>query len=1018
MDHMRALRTRSDCRATTAIIAAITACVFATAASPHDPQPSRQENDRAAAQKLLGDAEQLRSKRTEESLRQAIDRLEQSIPLWRSAGDRSGEAATLHLIGATCRSLGDNRRALQYLEQALTARRAIGEQTRTIETLSELGAVYHTIGDSQKAVAHYSEALGLARGLGDRRNEALTLNRLGLVYDSWGEYERALAAFSGALDSARAAGDRRMEAAAMGNLGRLHQAAGDTQKALESFREALSRFQELDDRSRQSIALHNIGTVYHSLGETRKAIGFYDDALRLARSLGDRHAALSTLNTLAMAHSALGEHRHALELLSEALSTARDVSDPRLVAYTLHNLGDVYHTMGEEPRALDYELEALRLRHAQGDRAGEARVLVALGSIYAATEQPEKASNAYGEALSLTRDVQDRGGEARALTGLARLERRRGDLAAAQAHMADALALIESLRSRIAIQELRSSYLASAQAEYEFYIDLLMQLHASRRGDGFDALALQASERARARGLLELLAEAGAEIRQGVDPTLLEREQSLQRRLHAKAARQRELLGDAHSSDARATIGREIESLTTDLSEAEGQIRAHNPRYAAVMQPQPLSLREIQQQVLEEGTLLLEYSLGEERSYVWAVTNVEFAAYALPGRAAIEAAARRYYDLLGSRSTVPGQTVTRRARVRDTDREYQLAAEALSDMLLRPVATHLGSNRLLIVSAGALQYVPFGALPLPQHVSDRANESTVAKRDDTARPLIAEHEIVSLPSASVLAAIRKEVMGREPAARALAVIADPVFDADDERVSRKGKPAPPVDEEPAGVAERAARDAGVIGADGRIARLPFTRREAESILALVPPGQGMKAIDFQASRDLVTSDVLRRYRIVHFATHGFLNTEHPELSGIVLSLVDRGGAPQDGFVRVHELYNVSIPAELVVLSACQTALGKEIRGEGLIGVTRGLMYAGAPRVVSSLWKVDDVATSELMRRFYEAMLGSRHMSPATALRAAQLEMRQQRRWSAPYYWAGFVMQGEWRGWKAVAKGSS
>src|SRR5205085_3971099 len=191
------------------------------------------------------------------------------------------------------------------------------------------------------------------------------------------------------------------------------------------------------------------------------------------------------------------------------------------------------------------------------------------------------------------------------------------------------------------------------------------------------------------------------------------------------------------------------------------------------------------------------------------------------------------------------------------------------------------------------------------------------------------------------------------------------------------------------------------------ARLAFSRREAEAIYAAAPAGQALKAIDFDASRATATGVGLSRYRIVHFATHGLLNSEHPELSGVVLSLVDAEGRPQNGFLRLHEIYNLSLPAELVVLSACQTGLGKEVKGEGLVGLTRGFMYAGAARVMASLWKVDDAATAELMGRMYTKLL-KEGLRPAAALRAAQVEMWRQPRWRWRYYWAAFTLQGEWR----------
>ena len=202
------------------------------------------------------------------------------------------------------------------------------------------------------------------------------------------------------------------------------------------------------------------------------------------------------------------------------------------------------------------------------------------------------------------------------------------------------------------------------------------------------------------------------------------------------------------------------------------------------------------------------------------------------------------------------------------------------------------------------------------------------------------------------------------------------------------------------------RSAGEVGVVN-FPRLPFSRREADAIVAKAGQPRTLKALDFTASRETVFKSKLDQYRIIHFATHGLLNSQHPSLSGIVLSLYDEQGLPIDGFVRAHEIYNLKLNAELVVLSACRTALGSEIKGEGLVSLTRGFMYAGTPSVVASVWDVRDEATSELMSRFYERMFkgGKR---PAAALREAQVSLWKEKRWAAPYYWAGFVLQGEWK----------
>jgi CHAT domain-containing protein len=448
-------------------------------------------------------------------------------------------------------------------------------------------------------------------------------------------------------------------------------------------------------------------------------------------------------------------------------------------------------------------------------------------------------------------------------------------------------------------------------------------------------------------------------------------------------------------------------AVLSQYQELEGQIRTSSPKYAALTQPKPLNAGEIQQ-LLDPQTVLLDYVLGAKRSFVFFVTPTSLDSYELPGREKVETAARRSYDLLTSRNRwIDNETSEqRRIRLAKSDGEFRTAFAALSQMVLGPISQRLAGMRLLIVADGALQYIPFGALPVP--MGDATKEAV---------PMVAEHEIVNLPSASVVASLRLQAGGRvtQPA-KEVAILADPVFDKSDPRVGKASNPAPAPDKEVTRQSnsdsmEHLTRSVQDIGSGARrpgvtLPRLVFSRREAAAIMAIAKPGTGMEALDFRASRETALSGELSHYRIVHFATHGLLDNEHPELSGLVLSLVNQDGKPQDGFVDLQDIYNLTIPANLVVLSACETGLGKEINGEGLVGLTRGFIYAGASRVVASLWSADDVATSELMAEFYKGML-EQGMRPAAALRQAQIKMLNQKRWHDPYYWAAFTMQGEW-----------
>jgi len=590
-------------------------------------------------------------------------------------------------------------------------------------------------------------------------------------------------------------------------------------------------------------------------------------------------------------------------------------------------------------------------------------------------------------------------------------------------HYQKALSAFEAQPPRMArSEEFRSDIRSKYAAYYQDYIDLF-----ARHND--PEHAFKALEQLRARTLLETLAAAGVDIYRGVDPALVRRKRSLQKLLSAKANRRLQLLGDVKKQDLVNALNQQIDQLLGQSNDVEKQIRESSPSYAALTEPQPLSARQVQRQLLDADTLLLEYFLGKERSFVFAMTPESLHVYQLPPRTQIENPARQLYAMLQASKKEPRiETVERPA---PSNYDAWEAAAALSQMVLEPVAAELPGKRLLIVSDGALQYIPFAALPTLQ-------PGPTGGVSPAPFPLIAQHEMIKLPSASVLAVLRQEKADRKPATRTVVILADPVFDKNDDRVrARKNSQQSSQVRHAASPAVLQSRthlpqDATSFDSDSwrsqlahsqqdiespgigsktdrqlHFSRVVYTRREAMAILSVTPAGDGMVALDFKASHAMATDPRLGQYRIVHFATHGMLDSERPELSGLVFSLVDQRGNQQNGFLNLQDIYNLNLPVDMVVLSACETGLGKEVKGEGLIGLTRGFMYAGASRVVSSLWKVNDEATAELMRYFYQA-IEQEDMRPAAALQKAQIEMWKQKRWSNPYFWAAFELQGEWK----------
>lgn len=810
-----------------------------------------------------------------------------------------------------------------------------------------------TAESQRQAIEKYKEAIALWRTVRDLGMEAYSLHDMGWIYGDLGEY----------------------------------------QEALDAYAKAREIFKMMRNPRGESGVLSNMSSIYSALGEHQRAITFQEQSLQICRNLGDCPDEPRLLNNIAVDYARLGDYKKALGIHLQVLPLRRAGNDFGGQAITLNNIANCYDHLGEKQKALDYYGQALALMPAVANAFYTATTLNNLGRVYRDLSDVNKALDYFTQALLARRTVGDLNGEAATLADMARLERDRGQLVEARQHIESALAAVESLRANVSSPQLRASFFASVRRYHELNIDLLMRLHHQRPSEGFDALALQASEKARARSLLELLAEARAQIHEGVDQRLLERERSLRQSIGDKAAQQTRMLSRKHTEEQATQAAKEIDALTIEYEEVQVRIRQTSPRYSKLIQPSPLTLAEIQKQVLDDETVLLEYSLGDERSFLWMVTPTAIRAFELPKRADIEMAARRLFETLTARNRfVQNETPSqRRERVEQADAEYTNASAALSQMLLGPVASDLGKSRLLVVGDGMLQYVPFAALPEP-----------LPKASET--PIIERHEIINLASASVLAVLRQEITERKTTEGTIAVFADPVFQSSDPRVRSLEKSHTPVSQEIAGGdIKRSITEAGL----DNLIRLRFSRQEASRIVSLAPAGKKLEAVDFAANRIAATSPDLRNYSIVHFATHGLINNQNPELSGVVLSLVDEQGRPQNGFLRLYDIYNLKLGADLVVLSACQTALGKEIKGEGLVGLTRGFMYAGSPRVVASLWQIDDRVTAELMTRFYEAMWRD-HLRPAAALRAAQISMWKDKRWRTPYNWAAFTFQGEWQ----------
>ncbi len=955
----------------------------------------------ALAIQKFNEGMQLRKTGKRESFPQALRSFAEALTAWRAVGDRLLEASTLQNLGWVSGRTGNHQQALDYYQQALSLFRTLEMKAEEAEVTSNIADRYSSLAELPNALEYYQRAAALREFLAPL-NVGILLDNLGQVYANLGDHRKALAAHQQALALFQELGARKDELVTLPRIARAHRLLGDYAQALVGLNRGLALSRELKVLVEESFNLQQLGQLYAAAGDPLRAIEYLERAAAVCRAEKQRSCEMNAVNQLGQVYKEQGATEKALAAFNEVLSFVREMGSRVSEAIISGHIGEILAARGEYPQALAYQNQALSALRTVGARPALVGMLIRTAETYAKAGQSEKAKALLTEATTINQELGSRSEEAQIFRALSALARGEGQLHQARELMAQSLRAIERQRASGVAQSLRATFGVLLHRYYQDYVEILMALHAQSPSEGYAALALSASERVRARSLLDLLSEARVDLRTGVDSALLEKERALREQLRARETLRRQMLENKRTAERAKAYEPEITDLLTQLQTIETQIRSASPRYAALTQPVPLTPAEIQQRVLDDDTLLLEYALDQKRSYLWAVTTTQLHSFELPGANEIEAAARRWLDLL------PKSTQRR------YQRETELAAAELSRLILAPAAAHLHKKRLVIVADGLLQYVPFAALPKPV-VGGRwpvVGENAKANQPPATshQLLIKDHELVSLPSASALAVLRNEIKGRPAAAKQLAVFSDPVFQTNDPRASlaktNRSAPAAPTEGAKELVAQaltRAAADTGITS----FARLPFARQEAEAIAKLIPQEQQLKALDFTASRQTALTRQLEQYRHIHFATHGLLNSQHPELSGIVLSLVDEDGNAQDGFLRLSDLYNLKLNADLVVLSACQTALGKDVRGEGLVGLTRGFMYAGAARVVASLWNVNDAATAELMQKFYRAMVVEK-LAPAAALRSAQLAMARDPRWAAPYYWSGFVLQGEWK----------
>ncbi|HUD43036.1 MAG TPA: CHAT domain-containing protein [Dokdonella sp.] len=840
---------------------------------------------------------------------------------------------------------GRYREAQQAAETALASHCVDGlaGDAERAAALRTRGAARGYRGDFTGAIADQTDALALYRRTGDLAYQALLLGNLSANHRALGDTERALRTANEALATAERAGDARRAVFVQESIAAIRLQRGELGPALSAYRLTLDALRTTPYPRVEGMAWNDLGLLYRQTGDRTAA----RDALGRAASIWRESGDVSGLAEVQLNLADLDLDEGRLDAAWQGYRAALDVDLAqgfrREEAHARIGLGSVAALRGEDAEAGGHLEAAAVLAESIGASANAVAARLALAELALRRGDHEAAARAAATALDQAKRAHDVSGEAQVLILRARLALAAGDLAAAHIAVMPALDLIEGTRGVIDPPQLRSRYFATRRDAYDLAIEILMQRHAAQPDAGHAMQALLVSERARARALQDRLNERRLTLPDTVDLGLLEAERTAELAVRAAAAED-----DAAVAEAQRR-----------LDAVRGQIRAQNPRYAELAHPPAPTSDAILQLLHDRGIVADSWWLAEPHSYRWRITAGGVSAAVLPGRTAIETAALRLRERVAAAPAAATAQSIERIAIDEAARaaEVDAAAHALTTLLDLPDAADDALH--VTIPDGALAWVPF-----------------VLLEPDAGRGR------VYLPALSALTGIR--AAARSGAPDAVAIVADPVVRADDPRLPQTGVPA---------------IDAPT--------PLPYARREARALLALADRGASRWIDGFDASRQTLAALPWARYGTVHFATHARLDVVRPDLSAIVLSAYAADGTPQDGVLRADDLYTLDMPVDLVVLGACDGAIGPIQGAEGPFSLARAFFHAGARRVLASLWAVDDRAGAALMGHFYEGLL-RQGLLPPQALARAQRALRAEPRWAAPYYWAGYVLQGDWR----------
>lgn len=970
--------------------------VYAEAARPTEIR----DTAAVAAEEALAQGDWLWSKHERSNAKQALAAYDAAIAGAESLGDVSMQRRSLTWKAVYLAfTLSDAAGAKPPLLRATQLPDA-GDLVEQANAWKTLGFVETTLADYSGGWRDYARALDLFRRTGDRFNIEVMLDNRGKLSKMTGDYEGALRDAEAASSMAQELGDRIGVLHMEDDIGSIHMLRGELQLAFDAYQK-VERGLEPTDPADPMIGFvdTDLAQLYQELGATARASDMMDRADAFWKAHPYTAGQLSTLILEGKLESDTGNLAAAASRFEIGLNLANSASMQREQIFCLLGLANVDRKRKNFPQAEANFDHSWRLAKSIDESDSFAQIRIGEGDLAMATGHADAAEHLYQEALTIARESFDHSDTIASLGGLARAEMQLGRLIDALRHIESALSAIESTREFVKVGSLRTAYFSSRHSYYEVAVQLLMRLHRLHPQRGYDIEALKIAERARARFLLDQLEQSGLHSENETTDALVNERKRLLRQLRLTESSVVDLRKDKTQSHRAAQLQSQVADLLEQEDRVEAEMSREQPSQAFTREGSSGAYPDARQslfdlrQVLGPSSALLEYWVGRGESYLWVVTDKAVRSWELPGASVLQGLeADLSTDTLAPFRRAPASAQDFAEGLNSSDERFRAASLELARLVLPAWAIPRPVHTLLVVGDGPLLSVPFEAL-------------RIASEDGRDAYLQDRYCVVREPSIAVLVRLAKQKETARPVR--IAVIADPIYGHSDPRIAADAEAAGKTEtagSHPPGIEEQMAW-VGVAGVN-HLQRLYSSASEARDIVALAGPRQSYEFTGFNADLHNIEEIDWSQFSMAHFAAHAWMNPSHPELAGVALSMYDRSGHAQPGVLWYSEIARLRMPVDLVTLSACQTANGEMMPGEGLVGLSYAFFLGGARRVIGSLWNVDDVATRSLMREFYVALL-KEHDTPAEALRAAQRKIASTTGWSNPYYWAGFTIDGKW-----------